>query len=172
MRYSIRIPEPLLHQVHQDLSRRHAHAHERVGFFYCKVADAGDQTIILAERYEPVADEDYLVSDQIGALMGPAAIRKALQSTYKGGYAMFHVHRHEHRGTPGFSRVDLSESAKFVPDFWKVAPRRPHGTLVLSHDEAAGLAWCPQTRQPVPIADIYSVGTRLHRLGGSHGRAA
>jgi len=117
---------------------------------------------ILAYDYHMVADEDYLPDRRVGAMMGSAAIRKALQTAYHAECSMFHVHSHGGRGTPWFSGIDLRESAKFVPDLFNVAPRVPHGTLVLSETAAAGLCWLTAHERPVPIDEIIEVGAPLH----------
>jgi len=65
-------------------------------------------------------------------MVGSAAISKALEIAYGSKASMFHVHLHEHLGTPRFSPTDTRESAKFVPDFFKVAPGMPHGAIVWS----------------------------------------
>lgn len=166
MRATFRIADDLLGRIHEDLSRRHAFAHERVGFIRCQVATMEREIVVLAQAYDPVEDADYLRSKTVGAMMGPDAIRKALQIAYREGCAMFHVHRHEHKGTPGFSQVDMRENATFVPNFWHVAPKRPHGALVLSHDAAAGLIWKPGSKGPTAFADIFSIGRRITNLGG------
>lgn len=168
MKYGFRITHELLSQIHADLSRPHRFAFERVGFIRCQVGIHGDRCVVLAESYQPIEDDDYLESDTMGALMGPAAIRKALQEAYRGGFSMFHVHRHDHHGVPEFSRVDVQENAKFVPDFWKVAPTRPHGAIVLSWNAATGAAWDPVLLTPIPLSDITSIGSTLVCLGGSH----
>lgn len=172
MNYTFRIPSNLLDQIHKDLSRPHQHAFERVGFIFCQVGQSNDDSIVIAQHYDPVRDDHYLVSNEVGALMGPDAIRLALQTAYKGAFAVFHVHRHDHVGIPRFSRVDLRESAKFIPDFWKVAPKRPHGTIVLSMDAATGMVWCPEARKQTPMSNIYSVGLTLARMGGHSGQSA
>ena len=71
---------------------------------------------------------------------------------------MFHVHRHEHRGLPRFSHVDITEATRFVPDFWKVQPTFPHGVLVLSHDRMHGLCWLPSARTPSAFVSYMVVG--------------
>ena len=168
MNYQFRIAEGLLAAIHADLSRPHAHAYERVGFIHCRFGAGPHRSVILAQDYASVADADYLESEEMGAVMGPTAIRLALQAVYRHQGPVFHVHRHDHDGIPGFSRVDLRESAKFVPDFWKVAPEMPHGALVLSHDAATGRVWCPRNHEAQPLTSIVSVGTRLTRLGAAH----
>lgn len=168
MNYQFRISEALLATIHVDLSRRHAHAYERVGFIHCRFGAGLDRGVILAQNYAPVADADYLENPTMGAVMGPTAIRLALQAAYRHQGPVFHVHRHDHEGVPGFSPVDVRESAKFVPDFWKVAPTLPHGALVLSHDAATGRVWCPRSGNAQPMSAIVSIGTRLTHLGAVH----
>jgi hypothetical protein len=87
-----------------------------------------------------------------------------MQRAYDGGVqdiGLFHVHMHEHRGLPAFSRVDLTESMKFVPDFFTAAPAMPHGAIVLSLDRAIGLCWRKREEKPTPIDRFTSVGAPL-----------
>ena len=165
MNTAFRIEKKLLELTHRDLDRPHAFAHERVGFLACATSDVPGGVVLLAEEYLPVADEDYVDDRRVGAMMGPAAIRKALEYAFNRKTVMVHVHRHEHRGTPTFSKVDLSESARFVPDFWKVRPGLPHGIVVLSRNSMAGLAWDPTTRRPAPMGQMSVVGRPLEVFG-------
>ncbi|MDQ0080986.1 hypothetical protein J2W35_001323 [Variovorax boronicumulans] len=166
MKTSFRIERRLLEQAHCDLSRPHPYAHERVGFIACSTADVQGGLLLLADEYLLVADEDYVNDRSVGAMMGPAAIRKALEYAYgRSNVAMLHVHRHEHRGVPGFSKVDLSESAKFVPDFWKVRPGVPHGIVVLSFDAMNGLVWDPTTQRPQRIEQMAVIGRPMSIFG-------
>jgi hypothetical protein len=121
--------------------RPHAFAAERLGFVSAKAAAIPDGMVLFAERYFPVADADYIPDDSVGAMMGQEAIRKALEIALLQKVGMFHIHLHDHRGMPRFSRTDLLEQPKFVPDFFKVRAELPHGAIVLSHDHAAGRVW-------------------------------
>lgn len=158
MKIAFKINRPLWKAVHHDLDRPHHFALERVGFLSCKPAAVEGGLLLLAERYHPVEDDDYEDVRGFGAMMGPGAIRKALQVAYGANVSMIHVHRHEHRGLPGFSRPDIQENAKFVPDFFKVRPKLPHGAIVLSHDAMAGEAWEPETLKRRPIDELAIVG--------------
>lgn len=158
MKVIFRIERALLARIHTDLSRPHAFAHERVGFISCRVGQLEGGFVLLADHYDPVADEDYEDGHEVGAMMGSAAIRKALQAAYRDRLSMVHVHRHEHTGVPRFSRIDLSEGAKFIPDFWKVRPELPHGMIVLSQDALTGVAWDPVSKQRFPIQEAASIG--------------
>ena len=158
MKAIFRIEQGLLKQIHIDLSRQHPFAYERVGFIACRVGRIADGFSILAERYIPVEDGDYEDGHDVGAMMGSAAIRKALQVAYNDRVSMVHVHRHDQRGVPRFSSVDLTEGARFIPDFWNVRPELPHGMVVLSHNAMTGMAWDPASKQRGPMHEMTVVG--------------
>jgi len=160
----------LLESVRADLRRPHPFAAERVGFLLCRAGllDCGG-AVVLAAGYHAIEDGDYLEDPRVGAMMGPAAIRKAMQRAYNGGaqdIALFHVHMHDHLGLPGFSRVDVTESMKFVPDFFNAVPLMPHGAIVLSADRAIGLCWRARTVKPIPIDRFSTVGAPLRAWKG------
>lgn len=155
----------LFQKVREDLARPHAFAAERVGFLFCRAGKLVKKgLIILAAAYQAVADEDYIRDSTVGAMMGPAAIRKALQHAYNGGgqdLSIFHIHMHDHNGRPGFSGTDIRESKKFVPDFFNAVPSMPHGAIVLSRDEAMALCWWGDKKRMFAVARINSVGAPL-----------
>jgi hypothetical protein len=96
-------------------------------------------------------------------MMGPDAIRKALEWAMQAGHALFHVHTHGGRGIPGFSDVDLRENAKFIPDFFKVAPQCAHGALVLSDSAARGQVWLGRNGRPQSIGSFAEVGASVRK---------
>ena len=142
-----------------DLVRPHPFAAERVGFLSCRPATSPSGLLILADSFHPVADEDYLPDLAVGAMMGSDAIRKALSFAYNHPACMFHVHLHNHKGLPAFSKIDLGESAKFVPDFFNVQPNHPHGALIFSRDSGVGRCWNSSTEPPAWISSITFVGS-------------
>lgn len=159
MNIRFRIATTLFTELHADLSRPHPHAFERVAFLSCRPAALSNGgVLLLAHKLHEVADEDYEPSATMGALLRGSAFRKALQYVFNNPVSMFHVHRHEHEGRPRFSQIDLEESAKFIPDFWKVRPGHPHGTIVLSQDSAYGLVWYQKRKPPAPIQRFAVVG--------------
>lgn len=143
----------------EDLSRPHAFAFERVGFFGCRAAATSSGVMIIAESYNPVADENYLRDPTVGARINGAAIRSALQLSLNKGVGLFHAHMHEHAGIPRPSPTDLEESKKIVPDFFNAAPEMPHGTLIFSTDAAFALCWLAKTAQPTPVNRIEFAGS-------------
>lgn len=161
MNLRFKITSALLTTVRIDLRRPHAFAHERVGFISAGLSAIDDDLLILAREYRPVLDEDYLRDPSVGAMMGPDAIRKAMQWALQSGAALFHVHTHGGRGLPGFSGVDLRENAKFVLDFLKVAPQCAHGAIVLSDTAARGQVWLGRDRPHAFIEHFTEVGAPL-----------
>lgn len=159
MRVAFKITRNLLRRAFEDLSRQHQFAAERVGFLSCRVGSLRpDGWVVLAHEFHTVADADYLRDGTVGAMMGPGAIRKAMQVALNNEVGIFHVHIHGHRGHPWLSGVDLRETAKFVPDFWHVRPHLVHGAIVLSLDAGAGLCWHPQHSEPFRFSDFSIVG--------------
>jgi hypothetical protein len=156
-----KITSQLRAQTMQDLRRRHPFAAERVGFISCRPAKTTRGLVILGAGYYPVEDEDYIRDRRVGAMLGPSAIRKALQLAYREGVCIFHVHLHDHFGHPGFSSTDLRETAVFVPDFFNVQRSLPHGALVLSRDSAVARCWTRPGNAPEWISDITFVGMPL-----------
>jgi hypothetical protein len=111
-----------------------------------------------------VLDDDYEHDHSVGAMLGPGAFRRILQVAYNQPVSIFHVHRHEHKGKPWFSHVDMREAMKYMPDFWKVRKGFPHGILVLSRDSAAGLVWIPECPVQVRIGHISIVGAPIQEV--------
>ena len=121
MKVRFKITTALLTTIRVDLKRPHPYAFERVGFVSAGLSASSDDILVLAREYRPVNDDEYLPDPSVGAMMGPEAIRHALQWAMQEGVALFHVHTHGGSGIPSFSDIDLRENAKFVPDFFKVA---------------------------------------------------
>ncbi len=165
MKVRFKIPARMLDDIRADLRRRHAFAHERVGFLTAGAMRRGDGSLlVLARAYQPVADEDYIHDPSVGAQIGPNAFAKALQLAYTPRSALIHVHNHGGRGTPGFSGVDLTSGAEFVPGLFNAIARFPHGIMVLSDDSAAALLWF-NSHERAYVAEFVAVGAPQQRFG-------
>lgn len=168
MKLTFRITDQLLGAVHADLNRPHPFAGERVGFLTCGVgALPGDGLAIYAAAYQPVLDEDYVEDHRVAAMLGSRAFRRMLQIAYRDPTSVFHVHRHDHPGLPSPSHTDETESARFVPDFWKVCPNHPHGIIILSLDSMCGRVWHPTSRQILPFTGYKIVGEHPPAVEGT-----
>lgn len=116
--------------------------------------------MVLAESYDPVADDNYVKDVEVGGRINGAAIRAALQVSLTKRAGLFYVHMHEHKGSPRPSRTDIVESQKLVPDFFNATPSMPHGILILSEDSAFGLCWVGKSNVR-PFDRIEFVGSPL-----------
>lgn len=163
----VKITDALLNEVKTDLVRPHPFAYERVGFITAG-ADFSSQggLTLYCRRYCPVADEDYEHSRRVGAQIGPEAMRKAAEMAYNTRSALLHVHMHEGRGRPEFSRTDAESGFQFVPGFFNVLPKMPHGLVVLNETGARGLLWVSKSADPFYVSDFVKVGAQVARLGG------
>lgn len=163
MKVRFKITSGLLATIRLDLQRPHPFAHERVGFISAGLSAVGHDVLALAQAYRPVRDEDYQRDQTVGVMMGTEAIRHALQWAMQDGIGLFHVHTHGRRGIPDFSKIDLRENAKFVPDFFKVAPQCVHGAIVLSDTAAHGQVWFGRSEPHHFIAAFTEVGVPLRK---------
>lgn len=164
MKTRFKIMRTLLSAIRADLNRPHPFAYERVGFISAGISAIGEDLLILVRDYRPVDDENYLPDPTVGAMMGPKAINKALQWALEGnGAALFHVHTHGGSGVPAYSGIDLRESIKFVPDFFKVAPKYGHGTILLSDEAAIGQIWFGPKESYSFIEGFAEVGSPMRK---------
>lgn len=159
MNTRVRWPVSLLEKIHRDLDRPHAFAMERAGFLICGPATLpGNEVLLAAKTWMPVDDAHYIDDHRAGATIGPEAFRRVLEFVYNQPASILHVHRHEHRGIPAFSRTDTRSMAQFVPGFFNACRTHPHGGLVLSHDAAVGAIWFNKASGPMPIHRFDQVG--------------
>ena len=158
-----KITSTLLDEVRSDLARAHEYALERVGFLRAGLTINERDCAILVHSYLPVEDEDYVEDPSVGAMMGPHAISKAMAAAFEDRVSLVHVHSHGGRGIPRFSDIDLRENRKFVPDFFKVCPQRPHGAVVLSETHAYGQVWLRSDKTARPINLFQLVGPQYRK---------
>lgn len=156
---TFRATSAFIQEVRRDLSRPHAFALERVGFITVRAASGTDGLVLLAEKYYPVADDEYVRDNTVGAMIGQEALRKALELALLLRIGVFHAHMHFPSARLWFSSTDLREQAKFVPDFFKVCPQMPHGAVVLNDKAIAGRIWTAPT-QVKNIDEFNIVGAR------------
>jgi hypothetical protein len=160
MNIVFRFAAELMTEVRADLARPHPFAYERVGFISIRAAALADGLLLLADSYFPVPDEEYIDDPSVGAMLGQEAIRKALDLALLQGVGVVHVHQHDLGKRLWFSGIDLDEQSRFLPDFFKVCSKMPHGAIVLSPNSAAGHVWVTPTKIH-RIAEFNSVGAPL-----------
>lgn len=164
----LRMTRSLHAEIVADLGRTHEFAHERVGFLFGKYVERGDlQPIVLFTRYEPVADEHYIPSEEFGALIGSDPILNTMQElrNRRGSKeCAFHVHMHFHKGQPRLSRADRRGIPPLVPGFQRMSPDGCHGLLILSDDHGLAWGWLPGNSSPLVATSIVVTGAPLSIL--------
>jgi hypothetical protein len=162
MKLTFKITSSLLKVIRENLERPHEFAYERVGFLSANVTLGASGLIFLANEFRPVADEDYVECTNAGALIGPEAIRLAMQWALTEGTSIFHVHSHGWMMAK-FSAVDLVTNGRLMPDFLSIVPQRPHGAIVLNDLSASGCAWLSRELNPYPINQFVEIGLPIKR---------
>lgn len=166
MKLALRMTRPLYKSALERLRRPHAFAAERVAFAYGRRGVTKSGEVIVISEVVDVDDEDYEDDPSVGARINSTAIHKALQRALDLKAAAFHVHIHEHCGTPWFSRVDLRELPEVVRPFGVLVPDQPFGLLLFSDDDCIGLVWHRGDKKPTALRDVTIVGARTTLLRG------
>ncbi len=151
MKIIIRLTRLLFDQIQDELSRPHSFAFERVGFLFGRSEKVLSDWVVLPTRFESVIDMDYVPDEFVGAKINSNAIRHALQTSMSNSESVFHVHQHGGYDASWFSAVDLKSNKELIPSFSAVSNVNVHGALVLSKDQAAGIAWAPSVKKPIKI---------------------
>jgi molybdopterin/thiamine biosynthesis adenylyltransferase len=133
---NFRIPKGLKEKINIDLSRKHKHAYERVGFILTKTHWIDKKAIVLAYDYKPVAEEDYIVDENVGARINSKAIKKAMELAYSENCGVFHVHTHFHKGKPIESSSDLAGIRPMMESVARINKNQLFGYVILSQDSA------------------------------------
>lgn len=171
MSWCLRIPSALLVSVRADLARTHKFAAERVGFLEVALGNSGaPDLLILATAYVPVPDDEYIDDPHVGARIGGAPIRRAVERALIGRVGVFHVHGHDHAGSPGFSPTDLREIPPIVRSLRVAAPACVHGALLLSSNSCNAIVWLPGAETPARAGKIAIVGRPLRIIDTQVGR--
>lgn len=158
MTTKLRISTQMIETMLADLRRPHAFAYERVGFLYCKQSALPSGHLLLAIRYEPIRDDQYIEDTSVGARFDSSSIRTAMQVALSESLAALHVHLHDHRGVPGFSSTDRREMQALMPCFVNLCPDCLHGAIVLSCDSAIGRVWATNITNGRAVDKITFVG--------------
>jgi len=131
----IRIPASIYKLMLDDLQRVHPYAFERVGFLYTTSKfEQGNKILVLAKRYVPVDDSDYIEDDSVGAKINSTSIRKSMQLLLDNHEGGFHIHLHFHTGKPTPSYIDKEGIPGIIESFGNISPKQTHGYIILSKD--------------------------------------
>lgn len=159
MKIQVRIPRELYEGISKDLRRPHPFAAERIGFAFGREARIDSANLIVAlALYVPVADEQYIDDEFVGARIDAAAIRQAMQHVLGSGDCAFHVHMHGFSGRPRFSDTDLKGLGRLIPSFHAVGPSTAHGALLINDERCMAEVWLPRVTAGHRASSVSIVG--------------
>lgn len=168
MNIALRIPDPLADAILADLRRPHVFAYERIGFILNKQTSGPSGVLLLAYKYVPIRDDQYIEDHSVGAKFDSSAIRDGMQAALTEGASVLHVHFHDHAGRPHMSRTDIREMQALMPCFVNLCPELVHGAIVFSLDAAVARIWgLHLPSEGVLASKITLVGARIRFLGGA-----
>jgi len=131
----LKIPKQIHQQMLNDLRRSHDFAYERVGFLFTKSKKLNkNEILVTASEYIPVEDENYIKDRSVGAKINSFAIEKAMQEILDRNSGCFHVHLHNHSGTPSPSFTDMKSLPGLIKSFSNYSTEQVNGMLILSYD--------------------------------------
>lgn len=155
----LKITKSVFNYMVEDLSRQHEYAYERVGFLFINKGSLTDNdSLLLATDYIPVADENYIEDQEVGARINSSAIREILQQIYDKGQGVLHVHLHDFDGIPTFSKVDIENLRLLIPSFQNISPQTFNGALLIQNSLLNSIIWLPEEGRFERVDRITIVG--------------
>jgi molybdopterin-synthase adenylyltransferase len=126
---------------------------EPVAFAFARHAETPGHGLVLFDEIVIPPERAFLPALGHGArwkgsymieLLNEAAAREC-------GLFIFHFHG---RGPVRMSEDDFTSAAQLLPKFQLIIPKRPHGSIVLGDDSAAGLVLMSGQDAPTPMASL------------------
>lgn len=165
MKIELKLSGKLHDQIVRDLLRPHQFAAERMGFVMARRGSLSEGgVLILLSSYHSIPDSHYLRDRNVGARIGPEAMKDAMQAVYHARShheGIFHVHLHPHNGETAMSRTDARELPLLIPGFQSVGPLAPHGILIFSRNHGSAWVWLPGDSEPHVFSVISVIGAPL-----------
>lgn len=119
--------------------------HEYAVFCLISHAETSDKTLVLVRDIFTLREDQYVSTFLHGAMWRGSSTLELLNQgiTRKLGIAILHAH--EHRGKVGLSSDDMQSAQQVLPSYQNLIPDRPHASIVLGEEHAAGIVLMPGT---------------------------
>jgi molybdopterin/thiamine biosynthesis adenylyltransferase len=131
------LSERLLEEIHRPGPR------ERVVFGLARHANAGDRRLVLIRDVVVPPESAFLPSHGHGARWKGSYMIELLNRALAENLGLFIFHAHGRSKSVQMSGDDRQSATQLLPKFQLVAPRRPHGSIVLGERAAAGMILMP-----------------------------
>jgi hypothetical protein len=122
--------------------------HEYVAFGLISHARLGTRDVLLVREVIGLDENQYRHAPGHGASWGGTSMLPITERATAEGLGIVVFHAHDHHGTTRLSRDDDQSAMRLLPFFQRRVPSRPHASIVLSRDDAAGLFLYPGQDHP------------------------
>ena len=125
--------------------------HEHVAFGLVGHARLGANDVLLVRDVIPLAENEYQEVPGHGASWSGTTTRRIAERAQAEGLGVLIFHAHDHHGPTCLSRDDQESAERLLPFFQRRVPGRPHASIVLSKDHAAGVIMTPNSQRPAAV---------------------
>jgi molybdopterin/thiamine biosynthesis adenylyltransferase len=187
--FEIRIPQHLLRSLREAVAPRRDG--ERIAFGLASHAQTPDRDLLLVRKIVSLGDGDYVPTIAHGAEWRGRAMLPLLNEAIAGNLGVVMFHAHPHSGPVDLSGDDRASATRLLPVFQNLVPARPHASVVLGDECAAGMVadplgletfervrvrWLGKTIRDYDAAPVKATVTDIYTtqalLTGSAGEAA
>jgi len=148
----IRIPGRIGKQLKEEVLRRGGHEH--VVFALASSAETADKTLILVKKILTLHEEQYVETRYHGAMWRGSSTLDIINEAIDRKLGIFIFHAHDHSGKVGLSQDDLQSAQTLLPSYQNLVPWRPHGSIVIGKEHAAGVVLMPEARSLATISRL------------------
>jgi len=148
----IRIPSGVGKQLREEVFRLGRNEH--VVFSLVSSTETTEKTLVLVKKTHTLHKEQYVETRFHGAMWRGSSTLHIINEAIERKLGIFIFHAHEHRGKVGLSHDDLQSAQALLPSYQNLIPRRPHGSIVIGKEHAAGVVLLPDADVMVPISRL------------------
>src|SRR5207244_3202540 len=88
-----------------------------------------------------IPEDAYIARQALHLTVSPTFIAKVLKQARQQGLSLITAHSHPFSNYPEFSEVDDAGEQRLMPTFFRRAPNRPHGSIVVGRAGGAARVW-------------------------------
>lgn len=154
----IRVPDLIGKQLKEEVCKFGRHEH--VVFALASSAETTDKTLVLLKKVFTLHEEQYVETRHHGAMWRGSSTLHIINEAMDRKLGIFIFHAHNHPGKVGLSHDDLQSARTLLPSYQNLLPCRPHGSVVIGKEHAAGVVLMPEARS-------LTTNSRLRWLGNS-----
>lgn len=148
----IRISGRIGKRLKEEVFRRGGHEH--VVFALTSSAETADKTLILVKKILTLHEEQYVETRYHGAMWRGSSTLHIINEAIDRKLGIFIFHAHDHFGKVGLSHDDFQSARTLLPSYQNLIPWRPHGSVVIGKERAAGVVLMPEARSLITMSRL------------------